>query len=110
MTRDEALELLAEGHIVFSEEMTDEVCQMFGVEFPLYKLMGWEDREDALRRYGFVATVDAQGSGVDGLDLSYHLASAFGLGAPGRAFHGRGRQARANVAAIVAHLQRTGVE
>ena len=100
MVLSEALELLSDGHSVLSEEGARQVCGVFGVSFPDTLVMWWEDVEGAYDRYGFVPVEDGPGSGVACLDLSYHVASALGLGAPGSAYSGRGFQARANSRAI----------
>jgi hypothetical protein len=100
----EALEVLADGHAVLSEEEAREVCMVLGVPFPEGLVMQWQSTEDALSRYGFVPFEDAPGRGVWSLRLSYHVARRLGLEAPGNAYMGRGRQARANATAIARHF------
>ena len=110
MDRLEALEFLSDGHSVLSEEGARQVCAVFGVSFADWLVMRWESKQDAYDRYGFIAVEDGPSSGVNCLDLSYHVASALGLGAPGRTFTGRGFQARANSQAIAQRVREDGKE
>jgi hypothetical protein len=100
MDRREALDCLEDGHSVLSEETAREVCEVLGVSFPEDEVMQWAGQADAYRRYGFVPFEDEPGAGMGNLELSYHVARALGLGAPGSAYGGKGFQARANVQAI----------
>src|SRR6266581_8812819 len=96
----EALASLSSGHIVFTEDSAREICAAFNVSFPEDRVMSWQSQQDAFDCYGFVPRIDAPGTGMDDLELSYHIAGQLGLGAPGIAFMGRGYQARVNVRAI----------
>src|SRR5579859_4079400 len=96
----DALEVLANGHGVISEESARALCAVVGVPFPEEEVFVWESRGDASERYGFYPFEEGPGHGVNTLDLSYHVARALGLGAPGVAYSGRGYQARANAQAI----------
>ena len=100
MELTDALEVLANGHGVISEEAGRALCEVVGVPFPEKKVFAWQGRRDAAEKYGFYPYEDGPGRGVNTLDLSYHVAQALGLGAPGVAYSGRGYQARANAAAI----------
>lgn len=106
MERAEALECLVDGHSVLSEETAREVCEVLGVPFPEDAVMQWAGQADAYRRYGFLPFEDEPGTGVGNLELSYHVARALGLDAPGSAYGGKGFQARANVRAIRQRLPR----
>jgi hypothetical protein len=105
MEMDEALACLEDGHSVLSEVAAREVCRVLGVSFPEQDVMEWAGQADAFRRYGFLPYEDTPGTGIDNLELSYHVVAALGLGSPGSAFGGRGFQARANVWAIRKRLR-----
>ena len=100
----DVLEVLADGHVVLTEEAARQVCQVMGVSFPERSVMRWKDRDDAMRRYAFMPYEDTPGAGVGSLELSYHLAEELGVGTPGSAFVGKGFQARANAQAIARKL------
>lgn len=96
----EALECLADGHAVLSEETARQVCEAFQVPFPERRVIRWRDAGEALYRYGFLPYEDGAGSGVTSLGLSYDVAAALGIDAPGKGYIGKGSQARANAQAI----------
>jgi hypothetical protein len=104
MEVSEALVLLSDGHSVLTEEAARAVCGVLGVAYPTELVISWQGAADAFGRYGFLPYDDVPGSGVEGLDLSYHVARSLGLGAPGSGFTGRGFQAQANARAIEAHI------
>ncbi len=104
MEMSEVLEVLADGHVVLTEESARQMCEVMGVSFPERSVMRWTGRDDAMHRYGFMPYEDAPGTGVGSLELSYHVAKVFGLGTPGGGFIGKGSQAQANVQAIARKL------
>jgi hypothetical protein len=97
-----------DGHAILSANAAKEVCQTLDIPFNDQLLLRWQNREEAWNTYGFVATAQGAGEGVDGLDLSYHVAEHLGLGRPGAAFGGKGYQARANQQAIRRKLSELG--
>ena len=105
MVRD-AIDRL-DGHAILSELIARQICTTLDVSFPEKHLMSWQTAEEAYEKYGFFA-IQSPGRGIDGLDLSYHVAKEVGLGAPGSAFCGKGFQSRANQQAIRQHLSLVG--
>jgi hypothetical protein len=96
-----------DGHAILSEPVARQICATLDLPFPEKNLMFWQTAEEAYEKYGFFAT-QAPSTGIDGLDLSYHVANELGLGSPGGAFCGKGFQSRANQQAIRQHLSLIG--
>lgn len=98
-----------DGHTIITTETADAVCKT--LEVPPYSkqlVMSWQSRQEALDTYGFVAIHDGPGSGVDGLDLSYHVTTSLGIDRPGSCFSGVGLQARTNQQAIRQKMSELG--
>jgi hypothetical protein len=105
----EALEVVGDGHSVVEVDLAQAVCQKFAVAaFPEEGVLSWQSQQQAWETYGFFADEDQPGRGVWTLELSYHVAKELGLGASGRKFHGRGRQARENMQAIARSVEMVG--
>ncbi len=102
---EDALEILADGHIIISVEQAERICSVLHTSFDLLLTMTWESAEQAQQKYRFFTRRDGAGTGVDVLDLSYSVAKRLGLGAPGSAFTGKGFQAQANSEAIARFLK-----
>ena len=103
----DAIERL-DGHTIMTVKSAKDICQLLDIPFDDKLVMSWKDRQDAWDTYGFVATEQGPGSGVDGLDLSYYIAEQLGLGRPGSGFTGKGFQSRANQQAIRQKLSEFG--
>jgi hypothetical protein len=102
----EAIECL-DGHAVMSPDSARQVCEAIGVDFNERLVMSWQTAQEAIQTLGFFP-VASIGQGVDGLDLSYHIAEQLNLGRPGAGFTGRGFQSRANQQAIRQKLSEAG--
>src|SRR6266536_2525360 len=100
MELSEALAWLSDGHSVLGVEGAIALCEAVGVPFSGELVFAWESTEQAWGDFGFMAAASGPGTGVNCLALSYHVAKALGLGAPGRGYSGRGFQAQANGRAI----------
>src|SRR5215471_9958021 len=98
-----------EGHNILSEQGAQEVCEALGVKLPGGLIMRWNGVKEAYERYGFFATSEGPCSGVDSLELSYAIVEQLGIDpAPGRAYVGKGFQAKANMRAIAQLLSSRG--
>lgn len=109
MTPYEATQSLMGGHGIVSTASAREICEALGISFNEQLIMRWENRDDALKRLGFVPVDDAPGEGVDMLALSYDICKQLAIEAPGQQYIGVGRQARANAQAIAQKLSIEGV-
>lgn len=105
MTKQEALEYVAEGHSMWTVEGAKEVVEAFGFEFPEGLITKWKGQKDANPNNepkGLWLNKDEPGEGVASHQLSNWMVDKFHLKV--REFFGRGSQARANAQAIKEHL------
>ena len=95
MTKEEALEILSDGHTVISVEKAKEVCDTVGVSFVPESIVrkfksGGEGKYHLTMNEGCENT-----EGVYTLYLSSYVARKFGVQDKAGNFYGRGSQARA---------------
>ncbi len=102
----DAIEYL-DGHTLLSVDGARMACQALGVELDEKLIIVWETAQEAWDKWGFHATI-SPGRGVDGLRLSYHVASALEIDPPGHAYTGVGFQSQANRRAIRQKLSELG--
>lgn len=107
MTREDALEIIAEGKSIITINYAREVCRALNVP-PIdeSKTMVWKSAKDARERFGIFPNQEGPGGGVSVLDISYHVLKQldFPQPYPGASYTGQGFQARANAKAIAAHF------
>ena len=96
----ETIDLLSDGHSIYKVEKAQEICQALKLTLPDNLIIKWNNRQDALKKYGFHAGDDKPASGVYSLSLSKWVATQLLGNTPGSVFHGRGSQARANAEVI----------
>lgn len=106
MHKHDAIEALT-GHHIIAVESAQVICDSLGVFFSETLIIRWESVEEAFEKYDFNPE-QVPGSGVDTLDLSYHVAEQLGLGSPGKDQKWRGAQAGANRQAIRQHFIQAG--
>jgi hypothetical protein len=103
MTREEALAYLDNGHLVYSKELADKVCEALGVPLlagtPMYSDPPGTFKGLAMKTEGEVC--------VTALDLGAHAAYFYRL--DHTEFFGRGSQAREYVRALREHFEKAGV-
>jgi len=105
MTKEEAIEYLADGHSEWTVECAREICAAFGLELPADLIDRWEGQADvnpAGHPKGLWLDKDEPGEGVYSLVLSDYIVKALGLEVMG--YIGRGFQAQANARAIRKYL------
>ena len=103
MNREEALEVLADGHSVLSVEAAKKVCAAIGVLFGKHLVEVWHSDPPGTFK-GLTMNPEWEGrEGVSALSLSNYVAAQ--LGADGGSFIGRGFQAQANARAIREKLE-----
>lgn len=98
VTREEAIEMIAEGHNVYAQAGADQVCDALGVP----RLKGRPMYSDPAGTVKGL-TMDVEGAVcVSALDLGSHACQHFGLEA--RECFGRGSQGRAYANALREHF------
>ena len=107
MERDEALEILADGHSVITVEAARDVCVAVGVDFDAecraWLVKRWHSDPPGTVK-GLTMHPGQEGQeGVYTLSLSNYVAGK--LGVDGGSFIGRGFQAQGNAKAIKAKLE-----
>lgn len=105
LSRELALDLLREGHAVIAVEQARAIADALGVTLDESLIQRWGGAEDAYKSHGVFATQGGPGSGVGMLELGYSLCSLLGVYPAGRAYSGRGFQARANVESLEAYYR-----
>jgi hypothetical protein len=117
MTITDALELLGSKALI-SQKAARQICDLAGVDFKEDLIKQWELIEGRevvfFQAYGFLPTTYGPGSGVDCMELSYHIADQLDLRnaqghLPGYPYTGAGFQAKANSRAIAQELCRRGM-
>jgi len=111
MTKEDAIECLADGHTLWTVEVAEEVCQAVGLKLPKSLIVHYEGQKDANPENhfkGLTLNEDKPCDGVNSLDLSDWVMRK--LGASSEDYFGRGRQARANARAIRKALNIEGGE
>ena len=100
MRTSKAIDLLSDGHTIYSVKMGRAICKTFKLKLPPKLILKWKNRKDAMNRYGFHTEHDKPASGVYSLRLSNLVCEKLTGSIAGAVFHGRGRHARANARAI----------
>lgn len=101
-TVEEVLECL-DGHTILTEQAAQDMCDALIVPFAPGLVMHWHDAVEAQEKYGVHGA--KYNSGVDSLELSYHICEMLHIDAPGRHYTGKGFQAQANQKALREHFK-----
>ena len=103
MEKQEALEAISTGHVIWSVKHAEEVCQAFGVGFSTSLVRVFESDRHPLG----VTMYHGPEDGVWSLTLAQHVAKRLGVYSQAQGFLGRGSQAR-ECARVVA--EKLGIE
>ena len=100
MDRSKALEAIGDGHVVWTPEYAEEICQAFGVSFPKSLVRPFRNEAHPMGYHG------QEADGVYSLHLSQHVAQCLGVADKARGFIGRGSQAREYARVVAEKLQK----
>ena len=89
-TVQEALEILKDGHTIWSVDFAKEVCAVLGVAFDKDLVQVYESDRHTMG----ITMLHGPEQGVYSLHLSQHVADKLGVSDKARGFIGRGSQAR----------------
>lgn len=100
ITQQEALELLSDGHTIWTVEGAKEICAAVGVEFREHLIKKFKSDPPGTFK-GLTMNPEVENAdGVDSLVLSQYVAKCLGVESRAGDYFGRGSQARAYARAI----------
>lgn len=105
MTKQDALEWVADGHSFLKLETAKDICKALNVPFSERLIVHYEGQHDAnpTNEYkGLWLNEDKPVDGVNSLPLSNYIVDKMGLKV--ESYCGRGFQAQANAGAVKSHL------
>ena len=102
MDKNEALDILRDGHTIWATDYAKEVCATRGVEWSDSLVQRYEtDRSHENPKYNLTMKSEYEDTdGVYSLELSLYCAKAFGVADAGSYLSGRGFRAQAYSRAI----------
>lgn len=93
MTKQEAINALADGHTIYKTSYAKSICQAVGMKLPKKLIRKWHSDPKGTFK-GLTMKVEGD-EGVCSLDLSYCVANQLGVAEKAGEYFGRGTQARA---------------